>query len=124
YYYLSFGEAQKKQWFMKIYHKLLEQGIQLVGMDMLNHFRYSSHRVSTTTEVKSDIRGKVTMKMAVAFGEEIIRLNELQKMLMSGQKAVLLKDGSLGILHDEWMQQYAAVIKHGKINKDEIEFSK
>ncbi len=45
-------------------------------------------------------------------------------MLWAGQKAVLLKDGSLGVLHDEWMQQYSAIIKHGKINKDEIEVAR
>ena len=124
YYYLSFADAQKKQWFLKAYHNLLEQGIQLVGMDMLNHFRYSPFKVETTVIVKGEENGKVLMQMTVFFGKEELRLNELQKMLLAGQKAVLLKDGSLGILHDEWMQQYAAIIKHGKINKDEIEVAK
>lgn len=124
YYYLSFGDAQKKQWFLKAYHNLLEQGIQLVGMDMLNHFRYSTFKVETTVNVKNEAKGKVLMDLTVYFGKEELRLSELQKMLMSGQKAVLLKDGSLGILHDEWIQQYAAIIKHGKINKNEIEVAK
>lgn len=124
YYYLSFADAQKKQWFLKTYHNLLEQGIELVGMDMLNHFRYSPYKVETTVTVKQQEKGKVLMQLTVAFGKEELRLVELQKMLMAGQKAVLLKDGSLGVLHDEWMQQYAAIIKHGKINKDEIEVSK
>ncbi|MCW3115381.1 MAG: helicase [Segetibacter sp.] len=124
YYYLSFGEAQKKQWFLKAYHNLLEQGIQLVGMDMLNHFRYSPFKVETIVTVKNEAKGKVLMEMTVSFGKEELRLNELQKMLLAGQKAVLLKDGSLGILHDEWIQQYSAIIKHGKINKNEIEVAK
>jgi SNF2 family DNA or RNA helicase len=124
YYYLSFAEAQKKQWFLKAYHNLLEQGIQLVGMDMLNHFRYSPFRVETTVNVKDEAKGKVLMQITVSFGSEALLLIELQKMLLAGQRAVLLKDGSLGILHDEWLQQYAAIIKHGKINKDEIEVAK
>ncbi|MCW3082323.1 DEAD/DEAH box helicase [Segetibacter sp.] len=124
YYYLSFAEAQKKQWFLKAYHNLLEQGIQLVGMDMLNHFRYSPFKVETVVNVKHEGQGKVLMQMKVLFGKEELRLNELQKMLLAGQKAVLLKDGSLGILHDEWIQQYSAIIKHGKINKDEIEVAR
>ncbi|MDB5247480.1 MAG: helicase [Segetibacter sp.] len=124
YYYLSFADAQKKQWFLKAYHNMLEQGIQLVGMDMLNHFRYSPFKVQTTVDVKSEAKGKVLMRMTVSFGKEELRLNELQKMLLAGQKAVLLKDGSLGILHEEWIQQYSAIIKHGKINKDEIEVAK
>jgi hypothetical protein len=124
YYYVSFADAQKKQWFLKTYHKLLDLGIELVGMDMLQHFRYSPYKAETTTTVKSETDGRVVMQMTVAFGKEQLKLSELQKMLMAGQKAVLLKDGSLGVLHDQWMQQYASIIKHGKINKDEIEVSK
>ena len=124
YYYLSFAEAQKKQWFLKAYHQLLELGIELVGMDMLNHFRYSAYKVETSVVVKQQINNRVLMQMKVSFGREEIKLAELQKMLLAGQKAVLLKDGSLGILHDEWLQQYSAIIKHGKINIDEIEVAK
>jgi SNF2 family DNA or RNA helicase len=43
---------------------------------------------------------------------------------MAGQKAVLLKDGSLGVFDDEWIKQYAAIIKHGKINGHLIEVAK
>lgn len=124
YYYLSFAEAQKKQWFLKAYHHLLQQGIELVGMDLLKHFKYSPFKVETTIDVKNKAKGKVLLQMTVSFGKEELRLNELQKMLLAGQKAVLLKDGSLGILHDEWMHTYAAIIKHGKIDKNEIEVAK
>jgi hypothetical protein len=41
YFYLNFADAQKKQWFLKVYHQLLQDDIELVGMDMLRHFRYS-----------------------------------------------------------------------------------
>ncbi len=124
YYYLSFADAQKKQWFFKAYHQLLEQGIELVGMDMLQHFRYSQFKPETEISIQREEQSRVLMQMKVAFGNEEIRLAELQKMLLAGQKSVLLKDGSLGVLHDEWLQQYAAIIKHGKINKDEIEVSR
>jgi len=56
----------------------------------------------------------------VSFGKEKVPLNELQKNLLAGAKAVLLKDDSLGILHDDWLQQYSSIIKHGKVNKNEI----
>lgn len=124
YYYLSFAEAQKKQWFLKVYHQLLSQEIEVTGMDMLSHFRYSPHIVQTVATVKHEENGKVRLKMSISFGHEEIKLAELQKMLLAGQKAVLLKDGSLGVLHDQWQQQYATIIKHGKIDKDEIEVSK
>ena len=51
YYYLSFAEAQKKQWFARTYHKLLDLGIEVIGMDMLKHFRYSSHKINTEINI-------------------------------------------------------------------------
>jgi superfamily II DNA or RNA helicase len=124
YYYLSFAEAQKKQWFLKTFHKLLDLGIQIAGMDMLQHFRYSPHKPETQLQVKSEVGSKALIKLKVSFGKEEIPLNLLQKMLLAGQKAVMLKDGTLGILAEEWLQRYASIIKHGKINKDEVEVSK
>ena len=124
YYYLSFAEAQKKQWFLKAYHLLLEQNIQVVGMDMLQHFRYSSNKAVTLTDIKENENNTLTVKFSLHFGKEKVVLTDLQKMLLAGQRAILLKDGSLGILGDEWMQQYSAIIKHGKIAKDEITIPK
>ncbi len=120
YYYLSFAEAQKKQWFMKVYHRLLELNIQLTGMDMLQHFRYSPFKITVETSLLKEDGDWLTLKMAVSFGEEEVLLPELQKMLLAGQRAILLKDGSLGVLTDEWMEQYGTLIRHGKVSKKEI----
>lgn len=121
YYYLSFADAQKKQWFLKVYHQLLQIDIDIVGMDMLKHFRYSPHEALTTMKLLSESDNKLVYEMEVLFGKEKISLPELKKMLLAGQKALLLKDGALGILGDSWMSQYAAIVKHGKINNNEIE---
>ncbi len=120
YYYLPFAGAQQKQWFFKSYHFLLEQDIQVVGMDMLQHFRYSNHKAETIVDIKDNENNILTVKLGLSFGKEEVALADLQKMLLSGQKAILLKDGSLGILGDEWIQQYGAIIKHGKVSKKEL----
>lgn len=119
-YYLSFADAQKKQWFLKAYHFLLEQDIQVVGMDMLQHFRCSTHKAVTTVDIIENDDNTLTVKLSLFFGKEEVALTDLQKMLLAGQRAILLKDGSLGVLGDEWIQQYGTIIKHGKISKKEI----
>ncbi len=120
YFYVSFAEAQKKQWFLKSFHKMLEAGIELVGMDMLHHFRYSSFKPETMVKVIKEEGSRVELEMQVMFGKEALSLTILQKMLLAGQKAVMLKDSSLGILGEEWLGQYAAIVKHGKIQKDRV----
>lgn len=124
YYYLPFAEAQKKQWFIKSYYKLLEMDIEVAGMDLLQHFKYSAHKAETNVSIKSEQGSFVHMQLAVSFGKETISLAQLQKTLYAGQRAIVLKDGSLGMLSDEWLRQYAAIIKHGTIKGSEIVVSK
>jgi SNF2 family DNA or RNA helicase len=121
YYYLSFEEAQKKQWFLKVYHKLLDLNIQVIGMDMLQHFRYSQHKVKTDVTIKNEVTDALVLHMVIAFGEEEVMLTEVQKIIQASQKAILLQDGSLGILNDEWLQTYGTIIRHGKISGQEIQ---
>ena len=121
YYYLSFEEAQKKQWFLKVYHKLLDLNIQVIGMDMLQHFRYSQHKVKTEVTIKNEVTDALVLQMVIAFGEEEVALTEVQKIVQAGQRAILLQDGSLGILHEEWLQTYGTIIRHGKISGTEIQ---
>lgn len=125
YYYLSFADAQKKQWFLKGYHSLLEQNIPLIGMDMLQHFRYSVHKPVTSFTIVENKNNKLTIAFELKFGEEIVGLHDLQKTLLATQKAILLKDGSLGVLGSDWIDQYSTIVKHGTIiNKKEIVVAK
>jgi superfamily II DNA or RNA helicase len=116
-YYLSFGDAQKKQWFSKVYHQLLEMDVDIIGMDMLTHFRYSPHKAETKMNIVNTESNFLTMDFSLQFGTEIVPTAELQKMLIAGQKAVMLKDGALGILSEEWITYYGTIIKHSKVDK-------
>jgi SNF2 family DNA or RNA helicase len=120
-YYLTFADAQKKQWFLKVYHQLLEMDIDIIGMDMLTHFRYAPHKPTTQLDVVKKETNYLQVDFSLQFGDEKIPLAELQKIILAGQKAVMLKDGALGILPDSWMANYAAIIKHSKIDKKQLQ---
>ncbi len=91
YFYLHLLMRRKKQWFAKVYHKLLDLEIEVVGMDMLKHFRYSSNKISTEINIKEEKNDLLRIDMKGIFGEEEVSLHELQKILYAGSKAVLLK---------------------------------
>ena len=119
-YYLPFAEAQKKQWFLKVYHQLLDMDIELAGIDMLTHFRYSPHKPVTQMEVLTKGTNTLKVNFSLQFGEEKIPLAELQKMLIAGQRAVMLKDGSLGVLNEAWVNEFATIIKHSKVENKQL----
>ena len=124
YYYVSFADAQRKQWFLKVYHKLLEENIQFAGMDMLQHFRYSPYPVKGDITFINKEENMLSFNINVSFGDEEVSLAEVQKILLANQRHVLLKDGSIGILNDDWMIKYGTIIKHGKIANTEIKVTR
>lgn len=120
FFYLTFADAKKKQWFLKAYHGLLEQDAELIGLEMLRHFRYSAHPPATEMQLLKQEEETLTLSLKIRFDKEQISLTELQKLLLAGQNSILLKDSTIGIFNDEWIAQYAPIIKHGKLAGNQI----
>lgn len=123
-FYLSFAEASKKNWFFNFYHGQLKDNFSVVGMDMLGYFRYSQHAITSHFKIIKTIDNEVVAEFKTFFGKEKIALKSLQKALFEHKKFVLLKDSSLGIITDDWMADYALILKYATINNDEITFAK
>lgn len=124
YYYLSFEEAQKKNWFLKAFRQLLELNMQVVGMDMLKHFRFCLDKPVTFLKVTGEEADFVYVKFALHFGKEEVSFTELQKVIRSGQQALPIKDGTIALLEEEWLQKYGILVKHALIEKDKIRIPK
>jgi SNF2 family DNA or RNA helicase len=120
YYYLSFEEAQKKNWFLKAFKKLLDLNVKVLGMDMLKHFRYRTDKpVSIVTLLKAEDE-KVYINFTTHFGDEEIAFADLQKIIRNGLQAIVFKDGSIGLLDEEWIDLYGTIAKHAVIEKNNI----
>jgi SNF2 family DNA or RNA helicase len=113
-FFLTIEEAKKKNWFLKFYHELLEQGISVIGLDMLSQFRYSPHAIQSTFEILDIRDNDAFIKLEVYFGREKISLKELKKAILSNQKMLLLEDNSMGVLTDDWLNKYSILIKHSE----------
>lgn len=124
YFYLSFEEAKKKQWFLKQLHHWLETDIELRGLDMLKHFRYSPHPVSTEKRLEEVNDTSAVIYLRVSFGQQEVSLKELRKLILNDQHHVLLKDDSMGVLTDEWLAQYAHLLRHGTIQNNHVSVPK
>lgn len=120
FYFLSFANARKKQWFIKTFRDLLNRNVAVTGLDMLQHFRYSPFDANTQIEIKKQTPTNIELHVKVSFGEEEVPLSSIQKMLLNSQRNVLLKDDSIAFFSDEWIAQYALLFKHAVIYKNRM----
>jgi superfamily II DNA or RNA helicase len=120
YFYLSFEDAKKKQWFVKVYQQLQEKNVSILGMSMLKHFRYSNELATTSVKLLKEQNHQLSLEVDVYFGKELVPNATIQKALRSGQQAVLLKDGSIGLLHEEWLVRHSRLFKHAIIISNQL----
>jgi SNF2 family DNA or RNA helicase len=124
YFFIGVENAKKKNWFLKFYHALLEQNIDIVGMDLLKNFRYSKFPIHTEMHILELLENNLKIQFKASFGEEKLNVLELQKTLQSKQRSILLSDNTIGVLDDEWIEKYALLIKHSTVEKDTLRVPK
>jgi superfamily II DNA or RNA helicase len=114
-FFIPFEAAKKNNWFLKTYQSWVENGLEIIGLEWLEHFRYSTFKPETEIHWISSEHGLSTIEFKVQFGPESIRIKEIQKIIHSGQKSILLQDQTIGVFPDEWLLQYAVFLKHANV---------
>ncbi len=59
----------------------------------------------------------------VAFGKEKVSLKDIRKALLNKSKYVALKDGTLGVLPEKWINKFAKYFKAGEVKDKDIKIS-
>ncbi len=123
-YYLSFADAKKKNWFAGFINQMSERNITVLGIDKLKHLRYSPFKPEMKIQASSSIDW-FDLKMEVWFGEERISLDRVRKVLQQNQHIIILNDGSMGILPEEWISKYEMLFKLSTgSDKEKLQISK
>lgn len=124
YFYLPFADAEKSQWFVKFYRKLNDRNIPVYGMESMKHFRYNANRPVIQFTQKGNSIDWFDLTVHISYGDQTITLGELQKALQNKQHFLLLKDGTLGEIPEEWQAQFGLLLQMGEIEKDKLRLSK
>ncbi|MDF2191106.1 DEAD/DEAH box helicase [Paraflavitalea sp. CAU 1676] len=124
YFYLPFADAEKSQWFVKFYRKLNDRNIPVYGMESMEHFRYNANRPVIQFTQKGKSIDWFDLTVHISYGDQTITLLELQKAIQNKQPFLLLKDGTLGEIPEEWQQQFGLLLQMGEIDKDKLRLSK
>ena len=123
-FFLKFEEASRGNWFYYFYHEQLKDNFHITGMDMLGYFRFSAHQISSSLRITRTVGNMVEAQFTTHFGAEKIDTQTLQKSVKLGDRFVLLKDNSLGVFSDEWLEKFGLLVKNAKVDGDQIQFAK
>ena len=121
-FYLSYEDFAKDLWFYKFFDELHKNEIEIYGLKELKNFKYSPHRGRISTSVKSGIDW-FEVNVDITFGDNKVSLKDIRNAVIRKDKYILLKDGSVGILPDEWLHKLERYFRHGEIKGDKLTVS-
>ncbi len=110
-------------WFYGFFEALNEQEVEVYGINELKKFKYSPYKGSISVSLQSDIDW-FDVNIKVRFGNNLVRIADLKKAVTNHQKYIRLKDGSVGILPEEWLRRLKKYFRFGRLEKDKIRISK
>ncbi len=125
FFYLPAEKVLQEGWLYTFYEALRFNQTRLFGVGTLKKFRQNPYPVQFQIRQSSGIDW-FDLQVEVRFGDQSVALADVRKAILKKQNYVELKDGSLGMLPDEWVAQHAQLFRLGQIDekKDTIRLSK
>jgi non-specific serine/threonine protein kinase len=120
---LKGAEALKNNWFFLFIDTLREKQIPVHGIETLKQFKFNTAKPSTRLYISSNTDW-FDAKVDISFGEQKVSVLDIKNMLLNKQQFIPLKDGTLGVLPEEWIKKYALLFKVGEGKSDTIKLSK
>lgn len=110
---LPFDEVMKNNWFVSFTQSMMDKGVKIEGMDKLHKFKFNTSTPKWEMSISSGIDW-FDLNITASWGDQVLGYKELRKAIASGQNFVVLPDGSLGVLPDEWATKYGLILKLSK----------
>ncbi|MEI8202234.1 MAG: SNF2-related protein [Bacteroidota bacterium] len=123
FYYISFEDAMKDGWFFTFYNQMKDEEAEVYGMKDMKKFHYNPHTPTITFGFKTGIDW-FDVKINIMFGDQSVRLKDLRKAVINNRNYILLDDGSMGILPEEWAKKYSLLFKMGNVEKEDLKVPK
>ncbi|MBL0741743.1 DEAD/DEAH box helicase [Chryseolinea lacunae] len=123
YYYLPFDEVMKRGWFITMMRKVADQGYGVHGLHELKKFRYTTQipKFTIAVGVQPDW---FELKVTIQWGEHLVSLKEIRHAILNRQDTIMLEDGTLGHIPEEWIGQYSLLLRTGSEDNGTLRVSK
>ena len=117
FFFLPFDDTMKQNWFIETMAQMVENKIPILGMQDLKQHRYNTNKPKWEMKAGSGIDW-FDLQIEISFGDQAVTLRDVRKALLSGQKIVVLGDGTFGVLPEDWLKQFGLLLKMGDEQKD------
>ena len=123
YVYIDIREMMNNYWFAHFNEACEAAGIEVLGQKDLSKFKYSKHRAQTYMHIKSGIDW-FDVDAGISFGKEKVKTSDWIRALRNRESFVTLKDGTIGMLPEEWLEKARKVIAVADVEKGNLKISK
>ncbi|PWJ56651.1 non-specific serine/threonine protein kinase [Dyadobacter jejuensis] len=121
--YVPFDQVMKDGWLYQFVEAIQEKGYDLLGFKDLKKMRFNPNRGKVQVTASSGIDW-FDMQVLISFGDQIVSMGDAKKALLKKQNFVQLKDGTLGVIPEEWIKKLEPILKFGRVNGNGIHLSK
>jgi hypothetical protein len=123
FFFIPFDEVMKDGWLFQFVEQVKDKDIALLGFKDLKKMRINPNRGTVQVRASSGIDW-FDMQIEITFGDQKVSLADAKKALLKKQNYVELKDGSMGMLPEEWISKLEPLLKFGRVDGDEVHLSK
>ncbi|MEO6930282.1 MAG: SNF2-related protein, partial [Chitinophagaceae bacterium] len=123
FYYLPFADVMKKAWFIQTIRQLQSEEVTVMGMQELKNFRYNPNPPKWEIKAGSDIDW-FDLRIKLSFGSQDVPLKDVRRALITRQNIVLLGDGTMGVLPEEWLKKFSLLMNMGEEKDGNLRVSK
>jgi len=123
YFYLHKKHFLNEGWFLNVFEEWKEAKIEVLGFNDLKDNNLSSSKMSVSIQVSSGIDWFDTA-VKVSFGNQEVRLRDIQRSIHNESRFVKLGDGKLGMMPQEWIDKFSKFFRTGEVHDNQIRTAK
>ncbi|MDO6392060.1 SNF2-related protein [Pontibacter sp. BT731] len=123
YFYLHKTRFLDEAWFLDAFDNLAAHGVTILGFNDLQGNKLNQHKATVAIHVDSGLNW-FNVTVQVKFGRKMASIKQLKKAVVNKSKYVLLDDGTMGIIPEEWLQRLQGYFETGVVVEEELQIAK
>lgn len=116
-------DVLKNNWFFLFVDSMKEMNVPVYGFENLKKYRFNTAKPTTVINLSTHTDW-FDAKVDIDFNGQKISVTEVKKALNNKQQFVQLKDGTLGVLPEEWLKKYSLLFQVGETTDSSLKLNK